>query len=83
MNFVEELRSIAERNGGIIETAVAAERGISRAMLSKLYKKNVIQRITRGQYCFPDEMPDEMLSISRRSDSVVFPRNGIVFAWYF
>lgn len=79
MNFVEELKSIAERNGGIIETAVAAERGISRAMLSKLYKKNVIQRITRGQYCFPDELPDEMLSISRRSDSVVFSHETALF----
>lgn len=79
MNFEEKLKSIAERNGGIIETAVAAERGISRAMLSKLYKKNVIQRITRGQYCFPDEMPDEMLSISLRSDSIVFSHETALF----
>lgn len=79
MNFVEELKSMAESNGGIIETDVAAKRGISRAMLSKLYKKNIIQRITRGQYCFPDELPDELLSISLRSDSIVFSHETALF----
>ena len=43
MDFMNELIAIAKYNGGIIETSVAEQKGISRAMLSKLCKaeKNI------------------------------------------
>ena len=40
MNSMNELVSIAKDHGGIIETKIAAERGVSKNMLYKLCKKS-------------------------------------------
>ncbi len=79
MNYITELAAIARDHGGIIETKIAAERGISKAMLSKLCKEDKIHRIVRGQYVLPDDMQDELLSISKRSDQVVFSHETALF----
>ena len=73
MDYIEKLQSIAQNNGGIIETKTAVEHGISRATLSRLCKENRIIRIVKGQYIMPDDMQDELLSISKRSDSMKLP----------
>lgn len=79
MDFLKELTSIAKENGGIIENKAASDRGISRAMLSKLYAAGVIQRIARGQYVLADEMQDELLSLSRRSQYLIFSHETALF----
>ena len=79
MNYIAELTDIAREHGGIIETKVAAQRGISKAMLYKLCKANKIQRIVKGQYILPDELEDELLSISRRSAQIVFSHETALF----
>ena len=43
MDYMTELNTISKNNGGIIETKIAAEHGISKAMLYKLCKENKIQ----------------------------------------
>ena len=70
MNYMMELAAIAREHGGIIQTKVAAQHGISKAMLYKLCKEDRIQRIVKGQYMLPDGLPDELLSISRRSENI-------------
>ena len=72
MDYINELKNIAKANGGIIETKVAALHGISKAMLYKLCKAEKIHRIVKGQYVLPDDMQDELLSISNRSDKIIF-----------
>ncbi len=79
MNYVAELVTIASEHGGIIEAKIAAQHGISKAMLYKLCKKNKIQRIVKGQYILPDDMPDELLSISKRSDKIIFSHETALF----
>ncbi len=79
MDFIAELTAIAKENGGIIENKVAAEHGISRAMLSKLYKRGKINRIKTGQYILPNEIEDELLSISKRSEWIVFSHETALF----
>lgn len=79
MNFMTELAAIASEHGGIIETKVAAQHGISKAMLSKLYKENKIYRIVQGQYILPDDMQDELLSISKRSTKITFSHETALF----
>ncbi len=69
MDYMAELAAIAKENGGIIETKTAAQYGISKAMLYKLCKAEKIHRIVKGQYVLPEDMQDELLSISRRSKS--------------
>ena len=72
MDYMTELAAIANKNGGIIETKTAAQRGISKAMLYKLCKAEKIHRIVKGQYVLPEDMQDELLSISRRSGKIIF-----------
>lgn len=79
MNFMKELAAIAKDHGGIIDTKTAAEHGISKAMLYKLCKDEKIHRIVKGQYILPDELEDELLSISKRSDQIIFSHETALF----
>ena len=42
MDYIAELAAIAKEHGGIIETKIAAQHGISKAMLYKLCKEDKI-----------------------------------------
>lgn len=79
MDYMMELAAIAKEHGGIIQTKVAAQHGISKAMLYKLCKENRIQRIVKGQYILPDDLPDELLSISKRSENIVFSHETALY----
>lgn len=79
MDYIAELAAIAKEHGGIIETKIAAQHGISKAMLFKLCKGEKIHRIVKGQYVLPDEIGDELLSISRRSASIIFSHETALF----
>lgn len=79
MNYMTELAAIAKRHGGIIETQMAAQHGISKAMLYKLCKEDKIQRIVKGQYILPNDMQDELLSISNRSERVIFSHETALY----
>ena len=79
MDYITELAAIASEHGGIIEAKIAAQRGISKAMLYKLCKEDKIHRIVKGQYILPDDMEDELLSISKRSDKIIFSHETALF----
>ena len=79
MDYMAELAAIANANGGIIETKTAAQRGISKAMLYKLCKAEKIHRIVKGQYVVPEDMQDELLSISHRSGKIIFSHETALF----
>ena len=48
-------------------------------MLCKLCRENKIQRVVQGQYILPDDMQDELLSISRRSNQIIFSYETALF----
>lgn len=79
MDYMSELTAIAENNGGIIETKIAAQHGISKAMLYKLCKSEQIQRIVKGQYILADDMQDELLSIGKRSERIIFSHETALY----
>ena len=79
MDYMHELSAIAAEHGGIIETKTAEQRGISKAMLSKLCKEDRLHRIVKGQYILPDDMQDELLSIGKRSDKIIFSHETALF----
>lgn len=79
MDYITELTAIASEHGGIIEAKIAAQHGISKAMLYKLCKEDKIHRIVKGQYILPDDMQDELLSISKRSDKIIFSHETALF----
>ena len=79
MDYMTELATIAREHGGIIETKTAVAHGISKAMLSKLCRENKIHRVVQGQYILPDDLQDELLSISKRSAQVIFSHETALF----
>ncbi len=79
MNFMIVLTAIAKEHGGIIESKVAMRHGVSKAMLYKLCKEEKIHRIVKGQYILPDDMQDELLSISKRSEHIIFSHETALF----
>lgn len=62
MDYIAKLTAIAKSHGGIIETRISEQHGISKAMLYNLCKEHKIHRIVKGQYILPDDMQDELLS---------------------
>jgi predicted transcriptional regulator of viral defense system len=79
MDFMIKLTDIAQRYGGIIETKIAEQHGISKAMLSKLCKDNKIHRIVRGQYILIDDIQDELFSISKRTENMIFSHETALY----
>ena len=79
MDYIFKLNEIASEHGGLIETNTAAEHGISKAMLYKLCKEEKIHRIVKGQYVLPNDMQDELLSISKRSNKIIFSHETALF----
>ena len=79
MDHMAELTAIAHENGGIIETKVAVMHGISKAMLYKLCKDEKIQRVVQGQYILPEDLQDELLSISKRSGQIIYSHETALF----
>lgn len=71
MDYSNVLSMIAAENGGIIVNKAADTHGISRAMLYKLSKNGIIQRIAQGQYILSDELHDELFSLSVRSSNII------------
>lgn len=79
MDCMDELTAIAKLHGGIIEPKIAAQHGISKAILYKLCKEDKIHRIVKGQYILPDDMQDELLSISNRSKRIIFSHETALY----
>ncbi len=79
MNCDQILQELSVHGGGIISTRAAEAAGISRAMLSRLCQAGRLQRIAMGQYTLTDEMPDDFLSISLRTEHLIFSHESALF----
>lgn len=79
MDYMTELAKIAQMHGGLIETKVAMQNGISKSMLHKLCKENKIHRIVKGQYILVSDMQDELFSISKRSENIIFSHETALY----
>ena len=66
-------------HGGIIETRIAVQNGISKTMIAKLCNENKIHRISRGQYILVEDIQDELLSISKRSENIIFSHETALY----
>lgn len=79
MDHETMMKNLSEQGNGIITTPAAEAAGISRAMLSKLHKAGMIQRIAKGQYTLVDMIPDELFSISLRTEHLIFSHETALF----
>jgi len=79
MTLLKKLEELSLQHGGIITTKEANIRGISRAILSRLCLRGQLERIAQGQYIFPTEMEDELLSIALRSKKIIFSHETALY----
>ncbi len=79
MDYLAELSAIANEHGGIIETKIAIQCGIPKSVLYRLHRENKIHRIVQGQYVLSEDLGDELLSISKRSDRIIFSHETALF----
>jgi len=79
MDYNTTLTKISQSHSGIIETNTASKYGISKAILSKLCSEGKLSRIAMGQYILPDEMQDELYSLSKRSQKIIFSHETALF----
>ncbi len=79
MDYMDELTAIASNHGGIIETKIAVRHGICKTTLYKLCKEDKICRIAKGQYILIDDIQDELLSVCKRSNKIIFSHETALF----
>ncbi len=79
MTTLGVLKEISNENNGLILTKTAAAKGVSRASVSQLCKDGKITRIANGQYVFSDDLNDEILSLSIRSNLIIFSHETALF----
>ena len=79
MTALEILKDVSNKNNGLILTKDAIANGVSRASLSQLCKDGKISRVAMGQYVLSDSLNDEMLSLSVRSEVIVFSHESALF----
>ena len=70
---------ISEKNGGVIETKVAVQHGISRATLSMYCKQNKIKRIGYGLYALQEKEKDLYYALSKHSQKFIFSHDTALF----
>lgn len=79
MDIESKLLTVSNVNGGIIDNKAAKKSGISRAALSALCKKGVIERINRGQYILPNTVADEIFAIGNRSQNIIISHETALY----
>ena len=79
MNSLQVIDTLLNENNGVLRTADAVDAGLSRTILGLLVKKGKLERIAQGQYIRPNDMPDELLLLQRRSGKIVFSHETALF----
>ena len=70
------------RNGnGMITTAKAVEKGISRGVLGYMVQKGTLLRVSRGVYALPEVWEDEFLNLQSQFKRGIFSHATALFLW--
>ena len=77
--YVDHLKSLIERNGGIISAKDIQKAGIDRTVLYDSLAKGFIVKESHGNYVLADEHPDEFRIIQNRSDKLIFSHGTALF----
>jgi len=70
--------AMSSRNN-IMTTAELTRLGVSRTMLSKYAKANLIQRVRQGTYTLSTEIHDDMYTMMLRSPNIIFSHETALF----
>ncbi len=66
-------------NNNMITTSKVVELGFSKAILTNYVKEGLIERVRQGQYILPDAIHDDMYTLSKRSDNIIFSHDTALF----
>ncbi len=78
-DIMRVLAVISNQNNVLITNKDALVSGVSRAMLSKLFKQGKLSRLCAGHYVLATELGDELFSLSKRSSLFVFSHETALF----
>lgn len=75
----QQLKDVAEQNGGILKTADVIAAGISKPILAEFVKSNGYERVAHGIYLAPDAWDDGMYLLQLRFPSILFSHDTALF----
>lgn len=79
MDALRIVEKLLIENNGVVRTMDAVRAGLSRTTLGQLVKNGKLERIAQGQYIRPDDMPDELYLLQRRSSKIIFSHETALF----
>lgn len=77
--ILDIVEGIAKVNGGVVSTAIAEAQGVSRAVLSQMAANGNLERVAKGFYVLPSEIPDELYILSLCSPNIIFSHETALF----
>ena len=79
MSRYEQLREMAEKNNGILQTKTVVEAGISKSILADFIKRNHFEKAAHGVYCSPNSWRDHMYLLQLRCPQTIFSHDTALF----
>ena len=79
MSYAKEILELAERNNGVITTAMVVEAGFSRGILKYLVDNGNLEKASRGVYTLPEVWEDEFINIQSRFKRGIFSLDTALF----
>ncbi len=76
-----EIKSIADDNGGFIKTSTVEAAGISRPMLRKYVEDGKLDQVRKGLYVLTDDLADEFALLQLQSTKAVFSYGTALYLW--
>lgn len=81
MGATEEIIRMAEKNNGIVTTAMVVSAGFSRGNIKYLVDKGLIEKSARGVYILPEVWDDEIYNLQSRFKRGIYSHETALFLW--
>lgn len=79
MNHSQEILKLAQKNNGIVTTAMVVEAGFPRGSLKYLADKGGLEHASRGVYTLPEVWEDEFVNLQSRYKRGIFSLDTALF----
>ncbi len=79
MTINERLYNQLKQNSWLITTSQVIDLGFSKTLLTKYVKAGLLERIAPGIYIIPEEIADDMYTLSLRSEKIIFSHDTALF----
>ena len=79
MDYISQIQSMAEKNGGVLITGTVLAAGVSKYTLAEFLRENEYERVAHGIYCSPDCWRDDLYLLQLRCPQTVFSHDTALF----